>query len=340
LKLGKRFTYTSLLAALVVFGTFYSAYSSYKELDDIENDRAADGTQLNRLQQSANNVSLGKNWINDDPFGSCDHLYDAEAVMNVVHVHDVLELNAPYYYRISNSPGMGETYDFVVTYTSTGDIAPSYVRINIDGKDYDMYKQYNSDNTYTDGCVYTSRHTLTFGSHTYYFTASDGVTTTSTPTYSGPDIPFPVYIIVLIAVGAAAFVSILAVVAWKRKHPRLPARRGIREIDYQLSPASMGAVPATEPPASIPAIVPLAVAPAIVPPAATSTIPVLACIQCHFTFPSGKPMKFCPMCAAKQPSTLCQKCGFAFPVDVVAGFCPMCGEKQDGARESDVAKNT
>ncbi len=94
---------------------------------------------------------------------------------------------------ISVSPSSGSlsaTFTYTVTYVQSSNIAPSYVRVYIDssGSFITMSKQNSGDTTYTDGCIYTYSQSLAIGSHTYYFAASDGLSTATTSTYSGPTV--------------------------------------------------------------------------------------------------------------------------------------------------------
>nr|MDO8111201.1 hypothetical protein [Candidatus Sigynarchaeota archaeon] len=99
--------------------------------------------------------------------------------------------NPPTLTTPSVTPGSGTTtisYTYIVTYTDIENTAPSYVRVHIDGSNYTMAKQNDSDITYTDGCLYTFSRTLSLGSHDYYFSTSDGFLSTSTSPYFGPTI--------------------------------------------------------------------------------------------------------------------------------------------------------
>nr|MDO8115470.1 hypothetical protein [Candidatus Sigynarchaeota archaeon] len=91
----------------------------------------------------------------------------------------------------SASPASGTiltTFIFRITYTDVDNNAPSHVNILIDHTPFTMSKQTPSDTTYTDGCVYSYSKKLAIGSHSYYFTASDGIATTQTESYSGPTV--------------------------------------------------------------------------------------------------------------------------------------------------------
>jgi len=87
---------------------------------------------------------------------------------------------------------LGSTFTFMVNYTDADNNAPYYVRVNIDGINYEMSKQNSMDNIYSDGCVYVyTTSSLSLGSHTYKFSASDGSISCNLPTsgsYSGPTV--------------------------------------------------------------------------------------------------------------------------------------------------------
>nr|MDO8112623.1 PQQ-binding-like beta-propeller repeat protein [Candidatus Sigynarchaeota archaeon] len=80
------------------------------------------------------------------------------------------------------------TFTFQVTYTDVDNNTPSYVNVSIDGTLFTMGKQNPSDTTYIDGCIYACSKILAVGSHSYYFTASDGMASTATLVYSGPSV--------------------------------------------------------------------------------------------------------------------------------------------------------
>ncbi|MBA7622760.1 Outer membrane protein assembly factor BamB [subsurface metagenome] len=87
----------------------------------------------------------------------------------------------------SGSEGTAFTYE--VTYADADGDAPSYVRVYIDGSSHTMSKV---SGTYTGGALYRyTTSSLSTGSHTYYFTASDGIDTARLPTsgtYSDPTV--------------------------------------------------------------------------------------------------------------------------------------------------------
>jgi len=79
------------------------------------------------------------------------------------------------------------TFTYAVTYTDSDGDEPSYVKVYIDGTGYDMTK---ATGTYTSGATYQFlTATLSAGSYSYYFYASDGTSTVRLPTsgsYPGP----------------------------------------------------------------------------------------------------------------------------------------------------------
>ncbi len=87
----------------------------------------------------------------------------------------------------------GSTFRFMVTYTDANNNAPSYIKVKIDATNYTMVKFNSADSTYTDGCMYTySTSSLTVGSHTYQYFASDGMVAVQTSQYSGPTVTSPI----------------------------------------------------------------------------------------------------------------------------------------------------
>jgi WD40 repeat protein len=91
----------------------------------------------------------------------------------------------------SVSPSAGttrDTFTYEVTYSDPDGDSPASVMVYIDGTAHAM--SYASG-SYTAGAVYRYYTTLPFGSHTYFFEASDGTDTVRLPssgTYSGPSV--------------------------------------------------------------------------------------------------------------------------------------------------------
>lgn len=90
------------------------------------------------------------------------------------------------------SPTSGNTdttFTYEAIYTDADGDSPSYVRVYIDGTSHSMNKV---SGTYTGGALYRyTTSSLNTSSHTYYFTASDGIDTARLPTsgsYSGPTV--------------------------------------------------------------------------------------------------------------------------------------------------------
>ncbi|UCF08162.1 MAG: hypothetical protein JSW28_00245 [Thermoplasmata archaeon] len=65
-------------------------------------------------------------------------------------------------------------YTYSVIYTDADNDAPSYVRVNIDGVDYDMDPVDPTDTNYTDGRDYSVKKVMSEGSYTVYYVANDG----------------------------------------------------------------------------------------------------------------------------------------------------------------------
>jgi len=91
---------------------------------------------------------------------------------------------------VSPSSGTtGTTFTYNVTYQDNDNDAPSYVKAYIDNTGYSMSKV---SGTYTGGALYSCQTTLSQGSHTHYFEASDNYGATArlpdNGSYSGPSV--------------------------------------------------------------------------------------------------------------------------------------------------------
>ncbi|MBN2150023.1 MAG: DUF4350 domain-containing protein, partial [Candidatus Lokiarchaeota archaeon] len=78
----------------------------------------------------------------------------------------------------SVNPGSGHAltaFTFSVTYSDSGNEAPTHVRVAIDGVVYDMAKRIPGDNYYIDGCIYDHTTLLPVGTHNFLFSCSDGL---------------------------------------------------------------------------------------------------------------------------------------------------------------------
>ncbi len=90
---------------------------------------------------------------------------------------------------VSPSSGSSTTlFTYTVIYTDMDDDAPAYVYVTIGGVSNVMSESDPLDTTYTDGKSYDHSTTLSEGSHTYSFMASDGIEEVSTTTLSGPTV--------------------------------------------------------------------------------------------------------------------------------------------------------
>nr|MDO8113903.1 NosD domain-containing protein [Candidatus Sigynarchaeota archaeon] len=81
-------------------------------------------------------------------------------------------------------------FTFRVTFTDADDYAPVSINVTINGTSYVMAKQNPTETTYADGCVYkysTYLQPATYA-YSYQFDASDGVSSISTGTISGPTV--------------------------------------------------------------------------------------------------------------------------------------------------------
>ncbi|MFX1451179.1 MAG: PKD domain-containing protein [Promethearchaeota archaeon] len=81
--------------------------------------------------------------------------------------------------EITPNPGdLSQEYTFTVNWTDSDNDAPyNGLNLIIDGVIYEMEKQNNDDNDYTDGCIYTKTLAgidIGNGTHDYYFTGMEG----------------------------------------------------------------------------------------------------------------------------------------------------------------------
>ncbi|MBD3261228.1 MAG: hypothetical protein GF334_06015 [Candidatus Altiarchaeales archaeon] len=141
-----------------------------------------------------NNDSSGfsQTCADDDNDGFCDDPYTDSSVG--WEVTDYLALTEDYNYAPtltlgSVSPELdstGSTFTFTVTYSDADGDASSYVRLVLDGGEHVMSKQ---SGEFDSGAVYSVEPTINdYGTHTYYFTSSDGTTTTDTSTVTKPHV--------------------------------------------------------------------------------------------------------------------------------------------------------
>ena len=78
------------------------------------------------------------------------------------------------------------TFTYKVTFNDLDNDTADYVRVFIDGVQYNMTESDLSDTNTTDGKNYSYSTTLSAGSHDYQFTCFDGNATNVTSLYSGP----------------------------------------------------------------------------------------------------------------------------------------------------------
>lgn len=71
-------------------------------------------------------------------------------------------------------------FTFEVNYTDVNNDPPNSIIVYINGSGYTMTKRF-ADSNYTDGCIYEYKTTLSPGTYTYYFTASDPEYSTRLP---------------------------------------------------------------------------------------------------------------------------------------------------------------
>ncbi len=65
-------------------------------------------------------------------------------------------------------------FNFTITYTDLGNIAPTFIRVVIDGASNPMSIRNSSDFDFTDGVEFIYSTSLSYGSHEYHFEASNG----------------------------------------------------------------------------------------------------------------------------------------------------------------------
>jgi len=129
--------------------------------------------------------------------GTHSYHYEFEVDSKAVRLPVTGELSTPYVNNIpvlsdaTFTPMSGDTdteFMFNVTYTDTDDDTPSSKKIFIDGIEKTMT---TTDNTYTDGAIFTFSTKLDIGSHEYHFAFSDGsneIRFPSTGALIGPDV--------------------------------------------------------------------------------------------------------------------------------------------------------
>ena len=104
--------------------------------------------------------------------------------MNTPTHSEIVSKAAPSLYNGTVNPKRDYTttpFTFTVIYQDADNDPPSYVRVWLNGLEYDMSKANPSDNDYTDGCEYSLTLYLSKGTYDYFFRASDGSTTVRDP---------------------------------------------------------------------------------------------------------------------------------------------------------------
>ena len=82
-----------------------------------------------------------------------------------------------------------DTYKYSVVYTDTGNDAPFFVKLNLNGDNISMDEFDVDDTDYTDGKLFTYETDLVWGvSYTYQFWTSDGLEITSSDVLNGPTV--------------------------------------------------------------------------------------------------------------------------------------------------------
>ena len=104
--------------------------------------------------------------------------------MNTPTHSEIVSKAAPSLYNGTVNPKRDYTttpFTFTVIYQDADNDPPSYVRVWLNGLEYDMSKANPSDDDYTDGCEYSLTLYLSKGTYDYFFRASDGSTTVRDP---------------------------------------------------------------------------------------------------------------------------------------------------------------
>jgi hypothetical protein len=147
----------------------------------------------------------------------------------------VIVNHAPELLSGSVSPTSGNTstlFTFRVTYWDADNDTPTDIYVYLDNIPYEMVKSNSLDNNFTDGVEYSYNTTLSSGSHTYYFSTSDGIYVGRFPaagTIDGPLIQtggekprdFP-WILIIIVIGAAIGIGTGVLIYRSRKQVVLP----------------------------------------------------------------------------------------------------------------------
>ncbi|MFC2154694.1 hypothetical protein ACFLRC_04365, partial [Candidatus Altiarchaeota archaeon] len=151
--------------------------------------------ELNTSSSSITNASLNNFSVENLPDGEFVwniECWDNETYSGFATANYTLYLNTePQLTEANLTPTTGEIttqFNFSVVYTDADDEPPSSINVSIDGTGYGMSEADVGDIIYTDGKTYFYNTTLSPGSHLYRFQASDGINTTQTINYMGPDV--------------------------------------------------------------------------------------------------------------------------------------------------------
>jgi hypothetical protein len=153
---------------------------------------------------------------------------------------------------------------FTVVYSDTNGYSPQNINVIVDGEEYAMNQQTSGYLDYVVGVTYTITLTLTTGSHSYYFEASDGQVTTTTmaeevtiTNNSGQSLSTTAGIVVLVVVAIVVPVAIArAAINNKKKSHSISVQPGSATARSTARPSfatgSLGGTPPTGPPARPP----------------------------------------------------------------------------------------
>ena len=136
---------------------------------------------------------------------------------------------APELLNGSVSPLSGNTsilFTFKVTYLDADNDTPTEIYVFLDDIPYEMVKFNPVDNNFTDGVDYIYNTTLSIGSHTYYFSTSDGIHFDRFPadgTINGPTIQDGgekptdfLWIVIIIGISAAIGIGSVLIIYRRR----------------------------------------------------------------------------------------------------------------------------
>ena len=140
---------------------------------------------------------------------------------------------------------------FKVTYQDAENTSPTNINVVIDSVLHSMIKANPSDNNFVDGVDYIFASPLTSGSHTFYFSTSDGTNNTQFPavgTIDGPTIQIggngggefsfeDILLALITAIALAVTIPIIAYIMGRRKRhlpPKAPQQQVLKPIKEKI----------------------------------------------------------------------------------------------------------